>query len=102
MSGNYKNRNRITKLIIEGHSNAVIASKLNVMESLVKYHVTKILKANNVSSRAQLIAKNSESYNLKLMRDKISNLTKELELCRLELNNAKAKLYSVSLPMGIK
>lgn len=102
MAGNHKNKQRIIDLIIEGHSNAVIASRLGLTIRGVKYHVTKIFKAYNVTSRAELIAKNSESYNLKLMQSKIESLIKELASCRLELKNTKDKLHSVSLPMGTK
>lgn len=102
MSGNHKNKQRIMELITQGHSNAVIASRLNLSVKGVKFHVTKIFKAYNVTTRAQLIALNSESYNLKLMQSKIESLTRELESCRLELKNTKDKLYSVSLPMGTK
>lgn len=102
MARNHKNKQRITDLIIQGHSNAVIASRLGLTTRGVKFHVTKIFKAHNVTSRAELIAKNSESYNLKLMQSKIESLTKELESCRLELKNTKDRLYSVSLPMGTK
>lgn len=102
MSGDFKNRERIANYMLEGYSNAVIASRLNLKVKSVKFHITKIFKAYNVTSRAQFIAQNSQSYNLKLKQSKIDSLTKELESCRLELKNAKDRLYSIGLPMGVK
>ena len=47
---------QVLELMAHGDSNKHIARKLNVAENTVKVHMTAILKAFNVSSRAQAIA----------------------------------------------
>ena len=47
----------ILNLLSEGLSNAEIAGRLFISESTVKWHVAKILRALDVSSRAQAVAR---------------------------------------------
>ena len=45
----------VLKLIVQGHSNKVIASDLNVTESTIKMHLTSIFKVLGVSNRTQAV-----------------------------------------------
>ncbi|HEX6457094.1 MAG TPA: PAS domain-containing protein [Solirubrobacterales bacterium] len=53
----------ILALVAEGLSNAEIASRLYLGESTVKWHVRKILRALDVSNRAQAVARYLSSRN---------------------------------------
>jgi DNA-binding NarL/FixJ family response regulator len=46
---------RVLKLLLEGKSNKLICRELDLAESTVKNHVTRILKALNVTSRTQAV-----------------------------------------------
>jgi DNA-binding NarL/FixJ family response regulator len=46
---------RVLRLLLEGKSNKLICRELDLAESTVKNHVTRILKALNVTSRTQAV-----------------------------------------------
>lgn len=46
---------RVAKLVGHGHSNRAISKQLNISESTVKKHITKILHAFGVSQRASVV-----------------------------------------------
>lgn len=48
---------KVRSLVLKGLSNSEIASLLKIKISTVKWHVSKILKANNTGSRTKLIYK---------------------------------------------
>lgn len=75
-----KKRHEIMRLVVQGYSNAEIANELTIKVSLVKWHVTKLLKDNGVKQRAKLIAlKNADAATIKALQLKISYLEKELQ-----------------------
>lgn len=75
-----KKRHEIMRLVVQGYSNAEIAKELAIKVSLVKWHVTKLLKDNGVKQRAKLIAlKNADAATIKALQLKISYLEKELQ-----------------------
>lgn len=45
---------KVLELVSTGASNKSIASKLGVTEKTVKFHLTKLYKANNVKNRTEL------------------------------------------------
>lgn len=47
----------ILALLLKGQPNKVIAAQLDIAEATVKMHVTALLRAHGVSSRAELLAK---------------------------------------------
>ena len=53
VSGQYE----IRDLLLQGLPNKVIATRLHIAEATVKMHVTAILRAHGVQSRAALLAK---------------------------------------------
>lgn len=60
----------VLALVLEGLSNREIATRFNLSEATVKAHVTAILRAYNVASRAKLIrAANTEEGNDTLLGD---------------------------------
>ena len=44
---------QVLKMVIQGHSNKVIAAELNISEATIKMHVTAILRSLGVSNRTQ-------------------------------------------------
>ncbi len=50
-------QHEIRDLLLQGLPNKVIAARLNIAEATVKMHVTAILRAHGVQSRAALLAK---------------------------------------------
>ena len=54
---NPKNSARVKALILKGKTNAEIAALLNIELKTVKYHATRLYKANGVRSRIHLILK---------------------------------------------
>jgi len=51
-----KRQTEVAELVIDGHSNRIIASKLGISTATVKDHVHAILACLDMASRAQLIA----------------------------------------------
>lgn len=49
----------VVALILAGHSNKVIADKLNVTEKTIKFHLTNIFAKAGVTSRLELATKGS-------------------------------------------